>query len=146
MYQNFYQSIFLSRYKTILVMHCIIPKFYSTQKSHWKTSSSKSRTKLIWYLMQGILTEGEGSVQLTSLHLLVQIIGFCYCNHYLLFSQKQATLMRRSIVLSPLLQWVFPALWSLAMQMLKKASLHRYLFLYSARWKSKDISKEFFTC
>jgi hypothetical protein len=56
---------------------------------------------------QGNLTEGEGSVQLTSLYERVKISYFRHYNHYLLFI-KQATLKRRSTVLSLPLHLVFP--------------------------------------
>ena len=59
---------------------------------------------------QGSLTKGKGSVQLTSLYQLVQISCF-YFKNIIYFFTKQATLMRRSIVLSlPLNQYSLDAL------------------------------------
>jgi hypothetical protein len=56
--------------------------------------------------LQGSLTEGENSVQLTFLYQLVKISCFCIAN--IIYSlTKQATLMRRSIVLSLTLQLHF---------------------------------------
>jgi len=52
---------------------------------------------------QGFLPEGERSVQLSSLSLLVQIICFLYSNMIFLFT-KRAILTRRSTVLSLPLQ------------------------------------------
>ncbi len=66
-------------------------------------------------MLQGTLTEGKGSVRLTSLYLLVWISSFLHWKYYLFtFLTKQATLLRRSIVLSPPLQLVFTG-WSIAM-------------------------------
>ncbi len=56
---------------------------------------------------QGSLTEGEGSVQLTSFYCLVKTTCFLYWKYYYLFT-NQATLMRRSTVLSLPIQLVFP--------------------------------------
>jgi hypothetical protein len=58
--------------------------------------------------MQGSLTEGEGSVWLTSLYQLVQINSF-FIEMLFTFFTKQATLIRRSTVLS-FPQLVFPDL------------------------------------
>ncbi len=52
----------------------------------------------MWF-HQGALTEGEGSVQLTSLFSLVLISSF-YTEIFLRFFTKQAILKRRSTVLS----------------------------------------------
>ncbi len=57
---------------------------------------------------RGSLTEGEGSLRLTSLYKLVWIGSFLHWKYYLPFLQKQAVLMRRSTVLSLPLQIVFP--------------------------------------
>jgi len=60
-------------------------------------------------LKKGVLTEGEGSVQLTSLYQLVQISRFEHWKIYIFFT-KQAILLRRSTVLNLPLQQVFPEL------------------------------------
>ncbi len=54
-------------------------------------------------MLQGSLTEGEGSVQLTSLYELVYMSSFYIKNNVNVFLTKQATLMRRSAALSLLL-------------------------------------------
>ncbi len=59
------------------------------------------------YLSQGTPTQVEGSVPLTSMS---GSAAFDIANN-IYFSKKQATLMRRSTILSLILQLVFPA-WS----------------------------------
>ncbi len=58
---------------------------------------------------QGSLTEGERSVQLTSSYHQVEISSFLNWKYYFSFLQEQATLMRRSTVLSLPNRLVFPA-------------------------------------
>ncbi len=57
-------------------------------------------------MIQGTLTKGEGSVQLTSLYLLVYICSFRNYIHSLLFYKNLASLMRRPTVLSLLYQFL----------------------------------------
>jgi hypothetical protein len=63
--------------------------------------------------MQGSLTEGEGSVQLTSLHQLVLNQQIFIWKMLADFFRKKATLMRRSTVLSlsPLVSLSWPMPW-----------------------------------
>jgi hypothetical protein len=49
--------------------------------------------------VQAIFTEGEGSIQLTSLYGLVWISSFVKASILITFVMKLATLLRRSIVL-----------------------------------------------
>jgi hypothetical protein len=78
--------------------------------------------------MQGTLTKGEGSVQLTSMHLLVLISGFLYCLlfycYFFTFFYEQASLVRRSTVLLILpLQLVFPDFMTLSSDVYYKTFL-----------------------
>jgi hypothetical protein len=61
--------------------------------------------------MLGTLTEEEDSVQLTSLYYLCLDQLFFDTANKIYFFTKQASLMRRSIVLN--LQLVFPGLWDM---------------------------------
>ena len=59
--------------------------------------------------MQGTLTEGKGTVLLTSMYKLVLICSFWFSKHYLLF-YKGPNIMRRSAVQSLPHELVFLAL------------------------------------
>jgi hypothetical protein len=58
-------------------------------------------------VVRGTLTEGEGSVQLTSLYYLFRLASF-EIEHIIYFFTKHASLMRRSTAQSLGLQLVFP--------------------------------------
>ncbi len=88
-------------------LNCGCKKFYNTGFMYEFGIAHMILCNFCRNLKQGTLTEGEGLVQLTSLYKTFKIS--CFNTTFFYFFTKQATLMRRSTVLSLPLQLVFPA-------------------------------------